>query len=295
MVDGNRQWENTALDHVLTAVANWPGLCDALVFKGARILHHLLATGRQSYDIDCNLRASVAQVHATPEAQERFLKDEVRKALERYFDRMSPSRYDLADIQIRRIPQDETLSGWYFFRISLKVTDAKRPGVKALPLLVLDVASPEPLSGHAMAEITVSGKTVLAYTLSRIAGEKLRAYLSSLPTYCNKVKKTDRTIRHKDLYDLAKIVRAEPPTILGFWPLAAEDFRLACEARLVDCVGLTSFREAWDKAKAYYEADTSLEDVSFQEAEESLERVVTVFEELAVFPLTFSMRSVRRD
>lgn len=56
----------------------------------------------------------------------------------------------------------------------------------------------------------VDGHVVMAYTLQRIAGEKLRAFLSSLPTYRRQVKTPGEVVRVKDIYDLACILRVAP-------------------------------------------------------------------------------------
>lgn len=74
-----------------------------------------------------------------------------------------------------------------------------------------------------------------AYTLVRIAGEKLRAFLSSLPAYRAKVKKPGEAVRAKDLYDISRIRRVHGLEQIEFWRRAGEEFHVACRYRYIDC------------------------------------------------------------
>ena len=110
-------------------------------------------------------------------------------------------------------------------------------GVRGLPMLEIDVAAPETLGPDAVETITVKGIPARVYALHRIAGEKLRAYLTSLPAYRRKMQGGDREFRVKDLHDIARILRARPVSDAKFWTEASHEFQLACESRLVDCRG----------------------------------------------------------
>ncbi len=83
----------------------------------------------------------------------------------------------------------------------------------------------------------VDGLTVQSYTLERITGEKMRAYLTSLPVYRSKIGRRPDTPRFKDLYDLARIRRRFDLADNAFWRTASREFGLACESRFVDCAG----------------------------------------------------------
>jgi hypothetical protein len=125
------------------------------------------------------------------------------------------------------------------------------------------------------------------YALHRIAGEKLRAYLTSLPAYRRKMQGGEREFRVKDLHDIARILRARPVSDANFWTEAGYEFKLACQSRLVDCRGLESFMENWSQARERYETDKSLVNVSFDEAEHALKTVVGLIEKQGIFPLEF--------
>jgi hypothetical protein len=125
------------------------------------------------------------------------------------------------------------------------------------------------------------------YALHRIAGEKLRTYLTSLPAYRRKMKGGDREFRVKDLYDLARILRARPASDAIFWTEAGHEFHLACKSRMVDCRGLESFMENWPLARQRYETDRSLVHVPFDEAESALKSVVGLLDRQGLFPLEF--------
>jgi hypothetical protein len=121
--------------------------------------------------------------------------------------------------------------GWDAFKVRMNVNDLSKH-VRGLPALEIDVAAPEELLDTSVATIEVGGHRVYAYTLERIAGEKLRAFLSSLPAYRAKVKKPGEAVRAKDLYDVSRIRGVYGLEQVEFWRLAGEEFRLACPVRL---------------------------------------------------------------
>ena len=125
----------------------------------------------------------------------------------------------------------------------------------------------------------------MVYALHRIAGEKLRAYLTSLPAYRRKMQGGERNFRVKDLHDMARILRARPQGDANFWLEAGREFLLACESRMVDCRGLETFMEDWPQARVRYEADGSLAMIPFAEAEQALKTVVGLLEQQMIFPV----------
>lgn len=213
--------------------------------------------------------------------------------MRRYFERRVPVRFELVAVNVERQPPRGHPRGWTAFLIRVQVRDNLRAGVLGLPRLEIDVAAPETLGLDAVETMAIKGLHARVYALHRIAGEKLRAYLTSLPTYRRKMLGGRREFRVKDLHDLARILRARPATDLGFWTKARREFDLACESRLVNCRGLESFMESWPLARERYEADTKLGTVPFAEAEDALKAVVALFESRGVFPLAFPLAAHR--
>ena len=168
----------------------------------------------------------------------------------------------------------------------------------SLPTLQVDVAAPEELTDSSVSLLEVQGSggdapaQVPAYTLERLAGEKLRAFLSTLPAYRAKVRKPGDAIRVKDLHDLACVRRVQPigADQTAFWRQAAEEFRLTCASRYIDCAGPETFRENWPATRLAYETDTNLaKNVLFAEAERTLDEVTAFFASLNLFPLQFPL------
>lgn len=281
------QWINTVLHEIFQAVIAWEPLRDALIFKGARILHLHLGAGRQSLDIDSNIAPELAIANPSAEAQADFLEQELPRALRRRFDRQVPVRYGLGRVTVDRNPPKGHRRGWNAFRLRIAVQDHSLAEVRGLPMLEIDVAASETLGPNAVETLIMEGIPARVYALHRIAGEKLRAYLTSLPAYRRKMEGGDREFRVKDLHDIARILRARPVTDRKFWADAGQEFQLACESRLVDCCGLESFMEGWPLARERYESDGSLMSISFAEAESALRVVVGLFEQQKIFPLEY--------
>ena len=137
--------------------------------------------------------------------------------------------------------------------------------------------------------LSSDGHTMRVYTLERIAGEKLRAFLTSLPAYRRKIQSSVRAVRVKDLHDEARILRRSPIDNEDFWKKAAAEFILACKSRYVDCSGLETFQESWDVTAKAYKNDATLESVPFPEVEDALLKIVMLFERFGGFPLRFPM------
>ena len=203
------RWKNAVLDQVLAAFAAHAPLRDALVFKGARILSLRLGEYlRQSLDVDSNLALAFAEAHSRLEDQQEYLKRETDVALRHFFSRQDPVRYAVETTKVAMRPADgQHPFGWTGFLVSVRVRDNQRPGVLGLPAIEVDVAAPEKLRASSRADLAVSGFMVQAYTMERLAGEKMRAFLSSLPTYIAKIDRRTDSCRVKDLYDLARIRR----------------------------------------------------------------------------------------
>jgi hypothetical protein len=284
------QWTDEVLDEVFSAVIAAEPLRKALIFKGARILNLHLGNSRESLDLDCNAAPELVASFPGLEAQAKFLEEQLPPAMRRYFERQAPVRFEFVAVKVERRPPKGHPRGWTALLIRLQVRDNLRPGAVGLPRPEIEVAAPETLGPEAVETMPVNGLPAKVYALHRIAGEKLRAYLTSLPAYRRKIFGGQREFRVKDLHDLARILRARPALDVAFWTKAEEEFTLACESRLVECRGLESFMEGWPLARQRYEADANLGRVPFAEAEQALKAIVRLFESQGVFPLTFPLR-----
>jgi hypothetical protein len=284
------RWLNGVIQEVLIAVVAHPPLRAALVFKGARILNLHLGTERQSLDIDSNLCPEFIREHAGLEEQQIWLKKEMASALRKHFESQSPVRFTIQGIEVRRNPPKiPHPRNWDAMVVVVKVSDEKFRGVLGLPNVEIEIAAPELLGPKAVTELSIQGHTLRAYALHRIAGEKLRAFLTSLPAYREKMKGGTRAHRVKDLHDLARILASRPIQDDGFWRDSAAEFRLACESRLVDCVGLDTFLQGWEASRTAYTSDATLNTIPFSEAEQALRKIIHRFVEFGVFPLEFPL------
>ena len=285
--DGER-WKSQVLDEIFVALAASEQLDEALVFKGARVLNIRLGIGRQSLDLDSNLTAPFVQRYPDREAQRVFLEQEITRAVRRHFERQEPVRYELIAVKVGTYPPKSHPMGWDAFKVRMNVNDLSKH-VSGLPALEIDVAAPEELLDTSVATIEVGGHRVHAYTLERIAGEKLRAFLSSLPAYRAKVKKQGDAVRAKDLYDVSRIRGVHGLDQVEFWRLAGEELRVACRSRYIDCQGLTTFQEQWAVTRKTYEEATIPKDISFAEAEATRLAFVRFLEAQGIVPFTFPL------
>ena len=286
------RWQSEALDQIFEALAASPLIAQSMVFKGARVLNLRLGHSRQSLDIDGNLSNMFAASVLTQDARLAFFDKHLRLALTRHFDRQDPVRYTFSDLTIQRRPKTDHRFGWDGFSIKLRISDQQIGNTNVLPDLGLDITTPEPVSAHAIAPLKIGRHEVQAYTLERIAAEKLRAFLTSLPAYRAKLFPKERPVpvRTKDLHDLARICRTKVPAESSpFWEQVAEDFKLACQHRFVDCEGLCTFQDNWDVTKADYRHDAKLNSVHVDEAEAALRSVTNVLSALSIFPLGFPL------
>ncbi len=284
-------WKAAALDLIFEALAASKTLEGKVAYKGARVLAKLLGGAyRQSYDIDLNLIQSFVDAYPDRNEQLRCLHDEIHIAMESFVNAQDPVRYQLKDVRISHRPKVSHPRGWDAFDGKIRLDDLAMAGVKGLPTLELDIAAPESLGLHSLAPIVVGHHEILAYTLERIAGEKLRAFLSTLPVYRAKVQKPGEAIRAKDIYDLARILQVRTIDNHTFWQLAGEEFRRACASRYIDCDGLVTFEEQLDVTRATYNSDAIIpREIAFDDAWGGLREVVRVLEQLRIIPFSFPL------
>lgn len=289
--DQRDAWIRDALDMAFDALALWAPLRDALVYKGGRVLAiRLGGEQRASYDLDSNLLLSFTKKHPGREQQAAVLKELFSDALRAHMESQDPVRYSLDEVRVRHTPPNDHPLGWDAFSIDVRLSDAALSGIRGLPSVQFDVAAPESLGARAVSSLEVGEGVVYAYTLERIAGEKLRAFLSSLPAYRLKVRKPGAVVRTKDLYDITKILRVHAINDLDFWLAAGEEFRMACASRYVDCIGIDSFAEDLEVTRGIYVGDKTIpSDVSFGEAWESVEQIIGFWESQRKLPLTFAL------
>lgn len=261
-------------------------LAGRLIFKGARVLSRRLGgANRASYDIDLNLTTQFTADYPTRVAQRDALHAEIFVALTHHFEDQDVVRYVVDRVTVQPKPRTDHPMGWNAYEVRLALRDTERSGVLGLPTLQLDVAAPEALGPGAVAPLAVGEHEVTAYTLERIAGEKLRAFLTSLPAYRAKMTRPGEGVRAKDLYDLARILDVHPLSDAPFWRTALREFRLACASRYVDCAGLTSFTEQVGVTRAAYETDATIpNDVAWEQALAGLTRVARQLEADGICP-----------
>lgn len=273
---------------VFKAMVAHEALRNALIFKGAWVLNLHLGTERQSLDIDSNFVAEFVDEHPDPDARKSWLESHIESAVRNYFESQDPVRFQLQSVKVKKNPLHTPHEhGWDGLMVEIKVRDELHPNIPNLPNAEIEIAAPESLGVNATTSMELNGCAMRAYTLHRIAGEKLRAFLSSLPSYRMKMKGGIRAPRVKDLHDLARILEARPIGEVDFWREASDEFILACKSRYVDCVGLDSFLESWEVSRQAYESDANLSAIPFQKAEETLHVVVQLFAGFGIFPLAF--------
>jgi len=287
-----RRWKNQVLEFALAAFAAHEPLRAALIFKGARILNLRLGDtpSRESFDLDSNLDFHCATEHPGKKEQRDFLDRESSLALKRHVARQDPARFSLKSVKTElNPPRDNHPFDWTGFTVKIGLLDNENPAVLNTPAVEIDIAAPEELGEGVVAPLTLrDGLTVQAYTLERIAGEKMRAFLSSLPAYRSKIGRRPDTPRFKDLYDLARIRRRFEIADSAFWRTAGREFRLACASRFVDCAGIETFAEDLAATRQIYEADPTLpKDIPFGEAWSAVQTAVDLFTGFGILPFAF--------
>lgn len=283
-------WKFKVIPQVLLALAKNEDLKKVLIFKGALVLNEYLPTGRKSLDIDSNLDQKFLDSH--PDLTERgsFLKERLESAISRHFMDQDPVRYELLNLRIEPSPKMYHPLGWDGFLVTVSLRDRQNEGVRGLPKLTIDIASPESLSGRSVTEMDYRGTKIRAYSLERVTGEKARAYLSSLQTYCRKMKRPRKIARVKDLYDLTKIYHSIPISKISFWDIAGNEFRSACGSRYVDCLGSNSFKEGWAETRDAYEKSPVIpRDATFDDVDTSISDIVDHWQRIGIIPFTFPL------
>jgi len=282
------RWVEEVLIEVMKALIHDPKLCEILVFKGAWILNFHLQESRHSRDIDAAAEPGWVRAMGGMEGEEAFLREHLPRAVKRYFERQNPVRFTLSEAKIKRNPKSTHPHGWDMIQVSLLIQDNQKQGVRGLPAAELEIAAPESYSADAIETRDFLGMPAHVYSLHRIAGEKLRAYLTSLPEYRLKMGAA-REFRVKDLHDIARIVRHRPIEHIDFWMKAGHEFRLACESRYVDCLGPETFKQDWEAVRVRYEQDEHLRVVSFVEVESALDQVLEFLRHRGAFPLAYPL------
>jgi hypothetical protein len=289
----NRQYENwkfEVISQILIALAKNEHLKNNLVFKGALILNKYLPTQRKSLDIDANFVSAFINNFPSRERQKSFLKKHLEQAISRHFETQDPVRFELLNLRIEPKPRDYHPRRWDAFLITISLTDHENTGVRGLPNLTIDVSAPESLSENSLREMSFGGSKIQAYSLERIAGEKARAFLSTLRTYRDKVEKPGKAVRLKDLYDLTRIIRARTISDRAFWNIAGSEFKLACESRFVDCSGVDSFREGWSETSELYKKSPAIPmDIPFEEVTASISAISNYWKETGIIPFSFPL------
>lgn len=285
------RWQGEALDRIFEILAATPAIAESLIFKGARALNlHLGMVFRQSYDLDSNVSVDFIQRRPDPNEQQTWLQNEIASALRRGFERENPVCYRLEQINVSRNPPKPHPLGWDAFEIILNVQDLRRSTVRGFPRLEIDIAAPEELDDQSIVTLQLVGSRIRAYSLERIAGEKLRAFLTSLPAYNAKIGRKPRAQRVKDVYDLARILLYQPISNRAFWKASSEQFRMACRSRFVDCSGIGSFEQELTATRTAYEQDRTLpKDIGFDEAWTGLRSIVETWIEIGIVPLAFPL------
>jgi hypothetical protein len=113
------------------------------------------------------------------------------RAISDSFEAQDPVRYQLErSTIINRRRKGPHPRGWDVYWLELQVRDLAGEGAAgtAVNPLRVDIAAAELWSNRSLSPLELDGRTVNAVTLERIAGEKLRAFLSSLPFYRKKIR-----------------------------------------------------------------------------------------------------------
>lgn len=280
------RWKQEVVELVFCALARRPALIDHLVFKGGQVLNLRLPISRRvSVDLDATARTSFSGVGRDDDERAAFLDANVHAALTSFFDAHPVVRFSVTEVTTRRKPRDPPPRGWDAFEVRIRLRDALRPGVHALPTITIDVSAPESLLPGSVEPLRVRDAVVSAYSLGRLAAEKLRGILQSLRAYRMKTHRRPGAVRVRDIYDVAAILAERPIDDGSFWTTVASEFTEACRSRSVDCLGLASFEENLASTKNAYENDATIPgDIDFDSAWEGIRSVVRFLERLGVVP-----------
>ena len=283
-------WKDAVLNDVFEAIAASEALNSILIFKGARVLaRYLPDTARQSLDIDANCTKEFLERFPERASRAEWIERELAIAISRHFEAQNPVTKALDSVRVSPQPPKAHPLGWDAFEVRFRINDLGRASQRGVPALQLDIASPEALTEHSTSKLSVGAQRVRAYTLERITGEKLRAFLSSTPAHQEKIARTG-VLRVKDLYDLARIVASVQVEPGEFWNQVCVEFRMACESRGVSCSGWTTFDAVADLAKGLYDKEPTLpKDLSFEVSWAAVKSIVNYLERQRVTPFEFPL------
>jgi len=283
-------WQFEAISQILIAMAENKSIQNILVFKGALILYKRLQSPRKSLDIDSNMVTNFIKKYPYKEQQISILKKRLERSITDHFEHQDPVRFELNKIKIDPSPRTTHPFGWDGYSITISLLDHENSGVRGLPSLSIDIAAPESYSKHSYSELKIGKSKIRAYTLERIAGEKARAFLTSLCAYRDKVGKREKAIRVKDLYDLALIARIKSISNKTFWRMAGYEFKISCETRFVDCSGPETFQEEWQLTEKHYDMSPIIpKDISFKKVEKSILVISKYWKKIGIIPFFFPL------
>lgn len=281
-----QKWKQQVVELVLTALARRPALADFLIFKGGQVLSLRLPISRRvSVDLDATAREAFTEIGSDDAERAAFLDINVRQALREFFEAQDAVRFSVTGVKTRKRPPRGHPRGWDAFEVRIRLRDALHPGVHALPTITIDVSAPESLLPTSVEPLRVRDSTVHAYSLCRLAAEKLRAILQSLRSHRKKTDRRPGPVRVRDVYDVASILAHRPIGNESFWATVASEFEEACRSRSVDCLGMTSFEEDLDTTRRSYESDATIPaDIDFDTAWGAVTSIVRLLERLGVVP-----------
>ena len=286
-----KQWKDETINHILIALSRNENIRNCLIFKGAIILNLLLNTTRLSLDLDSNLDIEFAHKFPKRKDQKKFLHEKIQQALTNYFEDQNPVRYEINQLGVEANQEIADPKGRNAFKINITLIDHENSDIRGLPRLIIDIAAPESFSKISLIDLPIENNTIKAYSLERITGEKARAFLSSLPTYRNKISKSPRAVRVKDLYDLSRIIKKKQINENEFWKKAGEEFHLACKSRFVDCKGVESFMENWEVTKDTYEKETIIpSDIGIDDVKNNLFSIINYWEKIRIIPFNYRLQ-----
>lgn len=281
---------DVATDFVLDALGKHEALRERLAFKGARILtRYLQDGGRASMDLDATL---LAPIQDTTDRHEHAsaISRELKRAIERHVDDQPVVQFYLVDVKVVPKPrQREHHRGWNAFEVVVRLSDRSGRQLHGPSPVKIDIVAPEGLQAGALDQLPIGTGFVRSYSLPLLAGEKLRALLSSLPPHLLKMGSAPRAVRAKDVCDIARIVK-KVDFDEAFWTVAAGHFRHACQERLVDCCGPSAFLDHRSAIAAAYRSDVGLEaNIPFEDAWPAFERALVTVSTHCQFPWRFPL------
>lgn len=274
-------WTQGAIDLVLQSIAASPSLRSWIVLKGAQALRLHLSGGRRSKDVDGYLTREFEQQAGTLEERRERIREELRSMLLQSLALLQRTDLSVSRVEVREFRDERT--GEVFPEFVLVVYLRQENRVR--PPLPLELSPSEP-SSQLPQTFALGSASILVQPLERVCGEKLRAFLSSLPSHRRRMGERPHAARVRDLYDLAQVARLRPTVQSPFWEAVSQEFVLACRSRKVECAGMESFAEGWENTRRAYEREPAYRDIGFDEVHQVLLSLVSVFAAIGVLPIT---------